>query len=94
MIVAAAVSPLNGVRPASSSYSSTPAEKMSDRPSIACPSLTCSGDMYERLSSTSRCRASVEVVSLATPKSSTLTVPSGRTNSFAGLMSRCVTPCV
>ena len=49
---------------------------MSARPSTDSLPPTCSGDMYDALPSTSPCRVSVDVVSLAMPKSSSFTVPS------------------
>jgi hypothetical protein len=73
---AATVSPLKSFSPVSSSQSTTPVEKMSERRSTS-PSLACSGAMYDTLPlSTPLCVSLTLSDPLAMPKSSTFTCPS------------------
>jgi hypothetical protein len=90
--------PAKGERPASISYSITPSDQMSVRASTCWP-RACSGDMYAAVPTTVPASVLTPIwvvsapppttgASLARPKSSTLTTPSGRSMTFSGLMSR------
>ena len=80
-----------------------PRLKISDRPSTSTP-RACSGDMYRVVPITAPNSVSAKPVvasaalaagaSLATPKSSTFTVPSALTMTLSGLMSRWTIPAV
>ncbi len=88
---AAVDGPSNARRPASSSYSTAPKLKTSDRTSIGCP-CACSGDIYAAVPTTVpssvRVVSGSVLVSFATPKSNSLAVPSSVTRTFDGFRSR------
>ena len=79
----------NSARPVTASYMQAPSENTSARPSSSRP-WYCSGDMYANLplsmpaSVFRRCEAA-----LATPKSSSFTLPSKPTMMLSGVTSRC-----
>src|SRR6185503_4715597 len=79
----------NGVLRTSSSYSTTPSEKMSERGSTGCP-VTASGDMYLGEPSAEPVCVIDDDATCATPKSVTFARQSADTMMLAGLMSRCV----
>jgi hypothetical protein len=99
--VAKTVSPLKATSPVSNSYSTQPNAQMSARLSTALP-RACSGLIYAALPRTTPARVPTAVTvgaftesvppgvpsTFASPKSSTFTVPSGRTLMFAGFRSR------
>ena len=104
-MVSDTVSPANATRPASISKSTQPNAQMSLRLSTARP-RACSGLMYaavpmmapsrrlESMTSGAFVRLSPPAVTtgFASPKSSTLTTPSGVTLMFAGFRSRWMIP--
>ena len=96
------VTPAKGMCPVSISHTTTPSAQMSARRSSGLP-RACSGGMYAAVPRIVPARVRWEVSvgesegslsessstsALARPKSSTLTVPSGRTRTLAGLRSR------
>ena len=83
--------PTNGRWPVSSSYSTMPALKTSERGSTALP-MHCSGDMYDGVPITMPVSVRFDMSTRATPKSATLSSPVGVTIRFDGLMSRWTTP--
>ena len=98
-------SPRNAACPVSISYSTHPNPHTSDVRSASRP-FACSGDMYAAVPRIIPGRVAAIMVgeldrpaplpstsrAFASPKSSTLTVPSARTLIFAGFRSRCVMP--
>ena len=92
--VASADSPMNGARPVSNSYNTTPSEYRSDRRSRPSP-FACSGEKYVAVPITApscvrpaSCPASR---ARAIPKSATFTSPLSPMRILAGLISRCTT---
>ena len=87
-------SPRNARRPLSSSYSTAPKLKTSERASSGLPSA-CSGAIYAAVPITVPSMVAVSsesVTCLASPKSSSFTEPSVVTMMLAGFRSRCTTP--
>ncbi len=85
--------PANGRTPVTISYAITPSENRSVRGSSGLPE-SCSGARYPAVPSATPVWVSRESPSIdfAMPKSMILTVPSSRTRTLAGLMSRCTMP--
>ena len=95
-MIAWAVGPVNGVRPASISYSTHPRLYTSLRPSSSTAPPACSGLMYAGVPTEVPVWVSVSaaaaLTALAMPKSVTMASPSCSIT-FSGLMSRCTTRC-
>ncbi len=85
------VPPLNGLSVVRRLNSTTPSEKMSERPSTALP-VICSGDMKLGVPMNWPSTVRLEVSRRAMPKSVILAVPSPVRMMLAGLMSRWTTP--
>ena len=89
------VVPVNGRRPVSNTYITTPKLKMSARPSTRCASpRACSGDIYEGVPASlapvpRSCSRNTKPKSAIMGRSSSLSI-----NTFPGLMSRCTIPCL
>ena len=100
------VSPSKSLCPVIISHSNAPRPQMSARRSTTLP-RACSGAMYAAVPRTTPAAVACVVIvgdmetlesrlsifqALANPKSSTLTMPSGRIRTLAGLRSRCTIP--
>ena len=89
-----AAAPRTGARPTSASNRTAPTPYQSHAAVGAAPAA-CSGAMYEAvptIQSASSASSPARDRSIATPKSSNTTRPSGVTRTFDGLMSRCTLP--